>query len=111
MNHSNIILKSQLIDESITLRDITNKVKEEDKGLGQCWNYRTKSDIARERWEMLAKALLKPQKNYYRAKKFRGISVRRFSSFDLFKPTLTGEYNHQFAISIFFSFFFFYFLN
>lgn len=81
-----------LVDTPNVLKDLKNhKFFEEDVKV-KCWNYRKKNEIARERWKMLAKALLKPRKTSSKSVKIKDISVRRFTSFELITPNKLGEY-------------------
>lgn len=80
------------VDGPNILKEFKNNKFLEDDVRSKCWNHRKKNEIARERWKMLAKALLKPKKNSSKTVKIKDISVRRFTSFDLITPNKLGEY-------------------
>lgn len=87
---SNLFFTPLNSDQLHTLKDITNNVFFERDGKSR--SSRRQNEIARERWGMLAKILLKQQRISWRPDEVRNSSVRRFNSFQLIKSTRTGEY-------------------
>lgn len=81
---------SKNVDGCSFLQDLKGGKFSEEDLKSKCWHHRKKSDVARERWKILAKALLKP-KNCLKLGK--DISVRRFTCFDLVTPNKLGEYS------------------
>lgn len=84
-------IKDTFFDKVPALRSITNEkyIAQERKQNKSFRN--TKNEIARERWKMLAKALLKC-KPTISANEAEDISVRRFTTFQLIQPIQTGDY-------------------
>lgn len=79
------------VDGTNILKEFKNNKFSEESN---CWNnHRKKNEIARERWKMLAKTLLKPKRiSSISIKIVKDISVRRFTSFELITPDRLGEY-------------------
>lgn len=95
------VMINNKVDGPNILKEFKNNKYLEDDVKSKCWNHRKKNEIARERWKMLAKALLKPKKNSSKSVKIKDISVRRFTSFDLITPNKLGEYFFLFMFDVF----------
>ncbi|EEB15138.1 conserved hypothetical protein [Pediculus humanus corporis] len=56
-----------------------------------CPSYFGKKEIARKRWKLLARVLIKTQKTCTETFKLKCLPVRRLNTFDLIKPIITEE--------------------